>query len=222
MVIMNYRFHKFTCSRIKGHNGKSPLELAGVNTTGINWISFLSNTNGIHSQNLIDKSKSRGLTTYREDPIKLAFLSKFGYNEAKEVFAGVAELVDALDSKSSEVFPREGSTPSSGTRKKRRWKVGFFDKITAKIRQAAEKRKEADFIPFKVRCEKCGEEITINVNRRTDLQNLYLEPGEKGAAFNLKKEILGKKCPNLIRIDVDFDHNYKIISRDISGGSFIE
>ncbi|HID02043.1 MAG TPA: hypothetical protein EYP18_02345 [Desulfobacterales bacterium] len=33
MVIMNYRFHRFTCSRIKGHNGKSPLELAGVNTT---------------------------------------------------------------------------------------------------------------------------------------------------------------------------------------------
>ena len=32
MVIMNYRFHKFTCSRLKGHNGKSPLELAGVDT----------------------------------------------------------------------------------------------------------------------------------------------------------------------------------------------
>jgi len=25
---------------IEGHNGKSPLELAGVNTTGINWIKF--------------------------------------------------------------------------------------------------------------------------------------------------------------------------------------
>jgi transposase-like protein len=40
MIIMNYRFHKFTCSRINGHNGKSPLELAGVNTQGINWIKF--------------------------------------------------------------------------------------------------------------------------------------------------------------------------------------
>ena len=41
MIIMNYRFHKFTCSRIEGHNGKkSSLELAGVNTTGINWIKF--------------------------------------------------------------------------------------------------------------------------------------------------------------------------------------
>jgi len=40
MVIMNYRFHNFTCSRIKGHNGKSPLRLANVNTQGINWVTF--------------------------------------------------------------------------------------------------------------------------------------------------------------------------------------
>jgi hypothetical protein len=40
MIIMNYRFHKFSCSRINGHNGKSPLELAGVNIQGINWIKF--------------------------------------------------------------------------------------------------------------------------------------------------------------------------------------
>lgn len=40
MIIMNYRFHKFICTRIEGHDGKSPLELANVNTTGINWTKF--------------------------------------------------------------------------------------------------------------------------------------------------------------------------------------
>jgi len=100
--------------------------------------------------------------------------------------------------------------------------VGFFDKIAAKMKRAAEKRREADFLTFRVKCEKCGEEIIIKVNRRTDLQNLHLEPGEKGVAFNLKKEILGKKCPNLIHIDVDFDRNYQIIAREISGGTFLE
>ena len=30
IAIMNCRFHKFTCSHAEGHNGKSPLELAGV------------------------------------------------------------------------------------------------------------------------------------------------------------------------------------------------
>jgi hypothetical protein len=38
------------------------------------------------------------------------------YFRAHKVIAGVVELVDALDSKSSGACPREGSTPSSGTR----------------------------------------------------------------------------------------------------------
>ncbi|MBE0478784.1 hypothetical protein IBX65_06670 [Candidatus Aerophobetes bacterium] len=100
--------------------------------------------------------------------------------------------------------------------------MGLFDKITGKMRQSAEKKRQADFIPFKVKCDKCGEDIIIHVNRRTDLQNLYLDQGKGGAAFNLKKEALGKKCPNLMRIDVDFDRNYKVIGRKIEGGSFVE
>jgi len=40
LLIMRYRFHKFECSRIPGHNGKSPLELAGVDTSKIDWVRF--------------------------------------------------------------------------------------------------------------------------------------------------------------------------------------
>lgn len=40
LLIMRYRFHKFSCSRIPGNNGKSPLELAGVNVSKINWVRF--------------------------------------------------------------------------------------------------------------------------------------------------------------------------------------
>ena len=43
LMIMNYRFKKFTCSRIKGHNGKNPLQLAGVDTSDINWVMFSKN-----------------------------------------------------------------------------------------------------------------------------------------------------------------------------------
>ncbi len=99
--------------------------------------------------------------------------------------------------------------------------MGIFDKLSSWLKQTSQARREADFIPFRIKCEKCGEEITIKVNRRTDFQNLYLESGEQGAAFNLKKEILGKKCSNLMQIDIDFDRNYQIIAREISGGSFI-
>ena len=40
-----------------------------------------------------------------KEEIRLAHFSKFGYDEVRKDFAGVAELVDALDSKSSEVYP---------------------------------------------------------------------------------------------------------------------
>jgi transposase-like protein len=43
LMIMNYRFKRFSCSRIKGHNGKGPLELAGVNISKINWVTFSKN-----------------------------------------------------------------------------------------------------------------------------------------------------------------------------------
>lgn len=40
LLIMRYRFHRFTDSRLEGHNGKSPLELGGVNIDGIDWVKF--------------------------------------------------------------------------------------------------------------------------------------------------------------------------------------
>lgn len=45
LLIMHYRFHKFTCSRLPGCNGKSPLELAGVYTSNISWVKFSQRTN---------------------------------------------------------------------------------------------------------------------------------------------------------------------------------
>jgi len=98
--------------------------------------------------------------------------------------------------------------------------MGFWDKLFPEKERKVLSARRGNLIPFVVKCEKCGEEIKITVNRTTDLQSLYLESGEKGAAYRLKKEILGKNCPNLINITVDFDRNYGILSRDISGGEF--
>lgn len=40
MQIMRYRFKRFTDSRHPSHNGRSPLELGGVDIKGINWVTF--------------------------------------------------------------------------------------------------------------------------------------------------------------------------------------
>jgi hypothetical protein len=44
LLIMRYRFHRFSCSRIHGHNGLSPLNLAGIPTNAISWIRFAQRT----------------------------------------------------------------------------------------------------------------------------------------------------------------------------------
>lgn len=40
LLIMKYRFHQFTCSRIKGHNGQSPLSLAKAKNRSIDWVTL--------------------------------------------------------------------------------------------------------------------------------------------------------------------------------------
>ncbi|UCE17337.1 MAG: transposase [Gemmatimonadota bacterium] len=49
LLVMRYRFHKFDCSRIPGNNRKSPLVLAGVNTSTMNWVRFSQKTKRAHN-----------------------------------------------------------------------------------------------------------------------------------------------------------------------------
>jgi hypothetical protein len=80
----------------------------------------------------------------------------------------------------------------------------------------------SNFITFNVKCNRCGEEIIVNVRRSSDISRLYEEEGPAGSTFLLRKEILGKKCNNLIYLTAYFDENYNLISSEISGGKIIE
>jgi len=81
----------------------------------------------------------------------------------------------------------------------------------------------SNFITFNIRCNRCGEEIAINVRRSSDISRLYEEEeGPAGSVFLLRKEILGKKCNNLIYLTAYFGENYNLISSEISGGKIIE
>jgi transposase-like protein len=44
LMVMHYRFNRFSSCRIKEHNGKSPLDLASVDTSRLDWILY-SQTN---------------------------------------------------------------------------------------------------------------------------------------------------------------------------------
>ncbi len=78
------------------------------------------------------------------------------------------------------------------------------------------------FITFKVRCNKCGEEITIRARKYSDTSRIYEGEGPAGAEYFLRKEILGERCNNLIYTSIYFGSGFNIISKDISGGEFID
>jgi hypothetical protein len=80
----------------------------------------------------------------------------------------------------------------------------------------------SSFITFKIKCGKCGEEIDVKVRRAADISRVYEGEGPGNAVYFLRKEILGKKCNNLIYIKVYFGPGMDIISKEITGGEFIE
>ena len=81
---------------------------------------------------------------------------------------------------------------------------------------------EANFVTFKVKCGRCEEEIEVKARKTSDISRIYEGEGPEDAVYFLRKEILGKKCNNLIYATIYFGSNFNEVSKDISGGKFIE
>lgn len=81
----------------------------------------------------------------------------------------------------------------------------------------------ASFLNFYIKCDRCGEEITVKVRKSSDLSRVYEDEGSpSGAAFFLRKEILGNKCSNLMYLSAYFGESFNLLSKEITGGKFIE
>ncbi|MEA2016117.1 MAG: hypothetical protein U9O59_05375 [Actinomycetota bacterium] len=98
---------------------------------------------------------------------------------------------------------------------------GFWGKVK-KFFSVSAGDSVSSFITFRVRCSRCGEEITVRARKYSDISRVYEEEGPAGAEYFLRKEILGEKCNNLIHISIYFGPGFNIISRDISGGEFVD
>jgi len=69
-----------------------------------------------------------------------------------------------------------------------------------------------------VKCEICGEEIKVLVDPEYEVERTYRED----VPYILRKEIIGEKCPNLIRVEIGFDANWKILWKESVGGTIEE
>jgi len=72
-----------------------------------------------------------------------------------------------------------------------------------------------------VRCSRCGEEIPVRVDLRRELTPQYSE-GE--GAYYVRKGVVGSgenRCFRTIDVRLTFDAQKRLVSREISGGTFV-
>jgi hypothetical protein len=97
--------------------------------------------------------------------------------------------------------------------------MGFLNKITSSLCRGAIRRGDAHW--EYVRCSQCGERIPVRVDLRHELTPRYREA--EGAYF-VRKGVIGSgdtRCFQTIDVELTFDAQKRLISREIHGGAFI-
>jgi hypothetical protein len=67
-----------------------------------------------------------------------------------------------------------------------------------------------------VKCKRCGAPLAVRVNLANDLSADYESDG-----FVLNKEMMDSKCFTLMRAEIHFDVNRRIVEQKIEKGDFI-
>jgi hypothetical protein len=97
--------------------------------------------------------------------------------------------------------------------------MGFLDKVTSALFGSGGELGDVHW--EYVRCSRCGEEIPVRVDLRHELTPQY-EGGE--AAYFVRKGVIGSgetRCFQTIEVRLTFDAQKRLVSREITGGSFI-
>lgn len=97
--------------------------------------------------------------------------------------------------------------------------MGLLDKIMSLF--SGRGRGERDIYRTTVRCSRCGEEIPVRVHLQRELTPQY---GEGEGAYYVHKGVVGSgenRCFQTIDVRLTFDAQKRLISREISGGTFV-
>ena len=96
----------------------------------------------------------------------------------------------------------------------------MFKKLTEKLFGKGSSSHKPDGFFLNVRCNDCGEEFNLFINKQFELNQNFHEDG--GMDYELKKEIYGMGCRNHIYVTMRFDGQKNLVSQDIENGEFIE
>ncbi|MBN2392309.1 MAG: hypothetical protein JXR84_16390 [Anaerolineae bacterium] len=95
--------------------------------------------------------------------------------------------------------------------------MSFLDKLRKLFFGSADSQlRDPDGIYFYVKCDTCGAPVRIRADKHHDLQRNFEHGG-----YTLRKEIMDGGCFSLIYATLRFDEAYRIVEREIEGGTFI-
>jgi hypothetical protein len=74
-----------------------------------------------------------------------------------------------------------------------------------------------DLLVFYVQCEKCREVFRTVIRKNSELSQNFEEPN----TYEIKKELIGSRCPNRINVYFLLNQGLKILKQTITGGKLI-
>jgi hypothetical protein len=98
--------------------------------------------------------------------------------------------------------------------------MSFLQKLRASLSGSSAPANSRTLLPVTVRCQRCGELLTVQVNLSNDLSQDY----ERNAFF-VRKLISGSganRCFQQIEVQLTFDADKHLLDREISGGVFVD
>ncbi|PMQ01289.1 MAG: hypothetical protein CBR30_06430 [Dictyoglomus sp. NZ13-RE01] len=72
-----------------------------------------------------------------------------------------------------------------------------------------------------IKCKRCGEVIPVRI-RAVEESNPEFGPSDEIVRYELWKDVLGEKCPNLMRLHITFSPDWRIISKEVENGEIVE
>ena len=99
--------------------------------------------------------------------------------------------------------------------------MGIISKLIALFSGAG--NADSDALWIAVKCNRCGEMTRTRIDLRNDLSIEYDDAG--GLQTYLCRKVLmgeGGQCFQRMQVELTFDANRNVVSRQVSGGQFVE
>jgi hypothetical protein len=96
----------------------------------------------------------------------------------------------------------------------------MFKKLAEKLFGKDNSHPSSDGFFLNVRCSECGDKFHLFIHKSWELSQNFEKDGS--VTYFLNKMIFGVGCPNRIHVEIKFDSNKNLISRQIENGEFID